>query len=143
MGILGINYLAYKADYGYVHNLIDVAIQILPGMKDGTQVWPYLHSIRKACQLDSAETLGYPAGTNIDSEDSLVVQIDYRNSLFEVSITAIGTDVTTVERHFRITDFGGPRQIASVRTSLCSHRRQIVKLTVLYSQRSSNIWALG
>lgn len=111
--ILGITYPAYIADHGYIRNLLDVAIQILPGIKDGTQAWPYLHSIRKAYQLDNAKTLGYPAGTNIDLEDSLLLQFDYQNSLLEVSITAIVTEVTTMERHFQIADFGGARQIAS------------------------------
>lgn len=111
--ILGITYPDYIEDHGYIRNLLDVAIQILPGIKDGTQAWPYLHSIRKAYQLDNAKTLGYPAGTNIDREDNLLLHFDYQNSLLEVSITAITTDGTSVERHFRIADFGGTRQVAS------------------------------
>lgn len=111
--ILGITYPAYIADNGYIRSLLDAAIQTLPGMKDGTQVWPYLHSIRKANQLDNAKTLGYPAGTNIDLEDNLLLQLDYQNSLLEVSITSITTEATAVERQFRISDFGGARQVAS------------------------------
>jgi hypothetical protein len=116
--ILGITYPDYIYDHGYIRNLLDVAIQILPGVKSGTQAWPCLHSIRKAYQLDNAKTLGYPAGTNIDLEDSLLLQFDYQNSLLQVSITDITTEATSVEGHFRIADFGGTRQVASVRTSL-------------------------
>lgn len=116
--ILGITYPDYIWDHGYIRILLDVAIQTLPGIKDGTQAWPYLHSIRKAYQLDNAKALGYPTGTNIDPEDNLLLQFDYQNSLLEVSITAITTEATSVEGHFRIADFGGTTQVASVRTSL-------------------------
>lgn len=113
--ILGITYPAYVFDGGYIRNLLDVAIQILPGIESGAQAWPYLHSTRKAHQLDNAKALGFPAGTNIDLEDSLLLHFDYQNSLLEVSITSIGTEITTVERHFRIIDFGGTRQVASLK----------------------------
>jgi hypothetical protein len=88
--ILGITYPDYIWDHGYIRILLDVAIQ----------------------------TLGYPTGTNIDTEDNLLLQFDYQNSLLEVSITAITTEATSVEGHFRIADFGGTTQVASVRTSL-------------------------
>lgn len=117
--ILGITCPNYIADNGYIRSLLDVVVQTLTGMKSGTQSWPYLHSIRKAYQLDNAKTLGYPAGTNIDLEDNLLLQLDYQNSLLEVSITAV-TEVTTVEKKFQIADFGGARQVASVRTSQSS-----------------------
>jgi hypothetical protein len=44
-----------------------------------------------------------------------------------------------VGRHFRIADFGGARQVASVRTSLSCYQWQTNKLIMYYSQRSSNI----
>lgn len=115
---LGITYPAYIADYGYIRNLIDVAIQILPGIKDGTQTWPYLHSTRKAYQFNNAKTLGYPVGNNIDQEDSLNLHFDYQNSLLEVSMTATTRESTSIEQNVRIPDFGGAEQVASVRTSL-------------------------
>jgi len=86
-------------------------------MNDGTQAWPYLHSIRQAYGLNNAKALGYPAGTDIDQEENLLLHFDYQNSLIEVSITAITKKATTVERYFRIADFGGAKQVASVRTS--------------------------
>jgi hypothetical protein len=95
--------------------LVDTAIKALPGVKHGTPAWPYLHSIRQAFPLNNAEVLGYPPGTDIDQEDSLLLHFDYQNSLLEVSITAIGTKATNLEGHFRITDFGGARQNTSVR----------------------------
>lgn len=101
-----------------MRNLLDAAIQTLPGMKDGTQSWPYLHSTRIAYQLDNWETLGYPPGTNINKEDSLLLHFDYQNSLLEASITSISAEITAVESKFRIADLGGPDQISSVRTSL-------------------------
>ena len=97
---------------------MDVAVQIQPDIKNGAMAWPYLHSTRIAYQLNNAKTLGYPVGTDIDLEDSHLLHFDYQNSLLKVSITAIGTDTTNVKRHFRIPDFGGARQIASVRTAL-------------------------
>ncbi|TVY35420.1 hypothetical protein LOCC1_G008265 [Lachnellula occidentalis] len=111
--ILGITYPAYIYDSGYLRNLLDIAIEILPGMNDGTQVWPYLHSISRAHRLNNAKALGYPAGTNIDQEDNLLLHFDYQNSVLEASMTAITTDTTNVERDFRITDFGGAEQVAS------------------------------
>ncbi|TVY23259.1 hypothetical protein LHYA1_G007940 [Lachnellula hyalina] len=111
--ILGITYPAYIVDYGYLRNLLDIAIEILPGMNDGTQVWPYLHSIRQAYGLNTAEALGYPAGTDIDDEENLLLHFDYQNSVLKASITAITERTTNIERHFRIVDFGGPKQVAS------------------------------
>ena len=119
--ILGITYPTYIVDYGYLRNLLDIAIEILPGMNDGTQVWPYLHSIRQAYGLNTAEALGYPEGTDIDDEENLLLHFDYQNSVLKASITAITERTTNIERHFRIVDFGGPKQVASVRTFLFYH----------------------
>lgn len=112
--ILAITYPAYIPDYGYLRNLLDIAMEILPGINDGTQVWPYLHSLRQAYGLNNAEALGYPSGTNIDHEENLLLHLDYQNNVLEVSITSITKRTTNVERRFRVADFGGVKQIASV-----------------------------
>lgn len=116
--ILGITCPDFISEHGYTRNLMDVAAQIQPGIKNGARAWPYLHSTRIAHQLNDAKTLGYPLGTDINLEDSHLLHFDYQNSLLQVSITTIGTDTTNVKSHFRIPDFGGARQIASVRTDL-------------------------
>lgn len=102
---------------GDLNNLLDVAIEILPGMKDGSQLRNYLHSMRLGYRLNTAEALGYPAGTDIDQESNLLLHFDYQDSCLEVSITDGGTTISLVEQKFKIPDFGGVGRIASVRTS--------------------------
>lgn len=120
VNILGMTYPVYIADSGYNSILGEVAARALPGMKDGGFAWPYLHSVRKANQLDNAEALGYPVGTNIDQEDSLLLHVDYQNSILEVSITSITTSITYLERSFRLGNFGGAKQNVSVSVPLVS-----------------------
>jgi hypothetical protein len=113
--ILGLTYPSYIADGGHTRDLLHTAIEVLPGIEEGVLFWPYLHSTRQAYDLNNAEALGYPPGTNIDQEDSLILHFDYQNSLLEVSVTEIGTRTTTLNGHFRIVNFGGVGQVASVR----------------------------
>jgi hypothetical protein len=116
--ILGIARPKYIKDSGYTDNFLDVAMQTLPGIKDGTYIWTHVHSTRKASQLDNARSLGYPVGTNVDLEGSLLLHFDYQSSQLEVFLTSVGTMITIVEGNFRIKDFGGVGQDASVRSFL-------------------------
>ncbi|TGO15827.1 hypothetical protein BTUL_0035g00310 [Botrytis tulipae] len=108
--LLGITYLDVMI--GDLNNLLDVAIEILPGMKDGSQLRNYLHSMRLGYCLNTAEALEYPAGTDIDEESNLLLHFDYQDSCLEVSITDRGTITSLVEQKFNIPDFGGVGQIA-------------------------------
>ncbi|THV55233.1 hypothetical protein BGAL_0011g00120 [Botrytis galanthina] len=119
--VLGITYLDVMI--GDLNNLLDVAIEILPGMKDGSQLRNYLHSMRLGYRLNTAETLGYPAGTDIDQESNLLLHFDYQDSCLEVSITDGGTTISLVEQNFKIPDFGGVGQIAPVHEAETTTKR--------------------
>ncbi|PQE05075.1 vitamin H transporter protein [Rutstroemia sp. NJR-2017a BVV2] len=111
--ILSITYPFCISDQGYRSNLFEAATEVLPGMKDITQFWMYFHSIRQAYKLNTAEALGYPAGTNIDHQDSMLLHIDYQDSLLDVAATDILGDFTGVTSSFQIFDFGNGKQAAS------------------------------
>jgi hypothetical protein len=112
---LGMTYPTYLRNGMFIQNLIDIAVEVLPGFNGSAHAWPLLHSVRKGCQLDTAKALSYPPGTNVDEQDSLLLHIDYQNSLLEVTINSIGVDTTHLEGQFKIRDFGGVKQVASVR----------------------------
>ncbi|EPE33193.1 hypothetical protein GLAREA_06205 [Glarea lozoyensis ATCC 20868] len=111
--ILGMTYPGYLRDSEYLSHFVNAAIQTLPGIEDGTFMWPHIHSARKASQLDNAKSLGYPIGTNVDRKGSLLLHFDYQSSQLEVSIASVGVMITIVEGSFRIRDFGGMEQDAS------------------------------
>ncbi|TGO21191.1 hypothetical protein BPAE_0234g00030 [Botrytis paeoniae] len=132
--VLGITYLDVMI--GDLNNLLDVAIELLPGMKDGSQLRHYLHSMRLGYCLNTAEALGYPAGTDIDQESNLLLHFDYQDSRLEVSITDGGTKISSVEQRFKIPDFGGVGQIASPKKleHLATRLKYFVKIALSDSQ---------
>ncbi|PQE17896.1 vitamin H transporter protein [Rutstroemia sp. NJR-2017a BBW] len=93
--IVSIAYPLCISDQGYIVNLIDAAREVLPGIEDITQFQKYLHSIRQAYKLNTAEALGYPAGTKINHQSSMLLYIDYQDSLLDVTATDIGQDITS------------------------------------------------
>ncbi|KAF7917202.1 uncharacterized protein EAE98_010307 [Botrytis deweyae] len=132
--VLGITY--HDVMIGDLNNLLDVAIELLPGMKDGSQLRNYLHSMRLGYRLNTAEALGYPAGTDIDQESNLLLHFDYQDSRLEVSITDGGTKISLVEQRFKIPDFGGVGQIASLEKleHLAARLKYFVKIALSDSQ---------
>ncbi|TGO90571.1 hypothetical protein BPOR_0059g00140 [Botrytis porri] len=121
---------------GDLNNLLDVAIEILPGMKDGSQLRHYLHSMRLAYRLNTAEALGYPAGTDINQESNLLLHFGYQDSCLEVSMTDGGTITSLVEQRFEIPDFGGVGQIASLEKleHLASRLKYFIRIPLSDSQ---------
>ena len=95
--VLGLTYPIYIESVNIVY---EAGIQVLPGFDNGLHAQSYLQSVRKASHLDNAESLGYPAGTDIDREDPLLIQIDYQGSLLEASITSVGANSIGVEWQF-------------------------------------------
>ncbi|ESZ96739.1 vitamin H transporter [Sclerotinia borealis F-4128] len=68
---------------------------------------------RQAYGRNNAKALDYPPGTDIDSEQNLLLHFDYQNRLLEVSMNDVGTTITVVEGSFRIVGFGEAKQVAS------------------------------
>ncbi|CZT46970.1 uncharacterized protein RSE6_07485 [Rhynchosporium secalis] len=111
---LGIAFPDYLSDE--TRQLQEVAARLVPDLAKSIVVW----SVRKGYRLDTATALGYSKETDIDQEDSLLLHFDYQNTLLEVSITIIGTNVTSREGYFQVADYGGPTQLASIRIGLSS-----------------------
>ncbi|KAL2063536.1 hypothetical protein VTL71DRAFT_5341 [Oculimacula yallundae] len=111
--VLGIADLNFLSEYGYTRDLLDFAGQILPSLDGNIVPTSYFHNIRKGYQLNTAESLGYPPGTDIDKEDNLLLHIDYQNGLLEVVSSDVRKDTTNIQSYLRMFDYGGPSQIAS------------------------------
>ena len=79
------------------------------------QVGSYLDEIRLAYGLNNAEALGYPPGSDLDYKNPLLVHFDYQKGFLEVSIMEVDEFADIRTRFFRIDDFGGSEQDASVR----------------------------
>lgn len=127
----------FLAEYGYMNTLIQTAAQIQPSLKRGAFAWQYLHSIRLAHNLDNAESLRYPIGTNIDLENNHLLHFDYQNRILKVSITDVGIDTTNLVSHFLVQDFGGEGQNASVRLRTHSTRHRTLN-KYIHSPKISN-----
>lgn len=115
--INSISYPEHFKGVPYVTPVAYTAIKVYPGIKDVMQVGPYLNSTRLAYGLNTTEALGYAPGADLDDTSNLLLHFDYQKQFLEVSIMDVGVYVDNRERFFRIDDFGGSENLASVRTT--------------------------
>lgn len=113
--IRGITCPYFLARYGYFTVLVDAISQMQPSLEHGSWARSYFHNTRLAYGIDTAESLGYPPGADIGDEVNLLLHFDYQSSVLLVAITEITVDITLVLDEFRISDFRGDQQNASVR----------------------------
>ncbi|CZS98935.1 uncharacterized protein RAG0_07479 [Rhynchosporium agropyri] len=106
--VLGVTVPEFIAQYGYTKEIMKYANKVLSSLNDNVIPLPYYSGILKGYQLHDADALGYPVGTDLDKEDTLVLQIDCEDSMLDVVSNDIGRKTTTAESHFRIVDYGGP-----------------------------------
>lgn len=78
------------------------------------QVGPYMDYIRRAYGLNTPEGLRYASGTDLGDYYSLLLHFDYQKDFLEVSIMHITDYADIRERMFRIDDYSGSKNIASV-----------------------------
>jgi hypothetical protein len=83
------------------------AIEAYPSVKDVMQVGSYMDYIRRVYGLNTPEGLGYAPGADLD---------DYQKDFLEVSIMHVTDYADIRERVFRIDDYGGSENVASVST---------------------------
>jgi hypothetical protein len=75
----------------------------------------YLHYIRLAYELFSSEAPGWPPETDYSDFHTLLLYIDYNKDFLEVSIMKVAGPLSVRDRFFRMDNFGGSDNIASVR----------------------------
>ena len=121
--------------------LLNTAIKAesVPEIKDMMQMGLYLHYIRLAYEPFSSEALGYPPETDHSDFHTLLLYIDYKKDFLQVSIMEVAGPLSVRDRFFRMDNFGGSDNIASVRKENMSQIESqegfnIILLTLL-SQR--------
>jgi hypothetical protein len=95
--------------------LFNTAIKFIPGFNNFMQMGAYLYYIRFAYGLNTSQTLGYPPKTKLSDCNALLLHIDYNKDFLEVSIMEAAEDFSVRDRVFRIDNFRGSENIASVR----------------------------
>jgi hypothetical protein len=98
--------------------LYNTAIKSVPGFNDFMQMGPYLYYIRFAYGLNTSQALGYPPETKLSDYNALLLHIDYNKDFLEVSIMEAAEEYSVRDRVFRIDNFGGSDNIASVRKQI-------------------------
>jgi hypothetical protein len=99
----------------YVLPLYNTAMKLVPGFNNFLQMGPYLYYIKFTYGLNTSQALGYPPETKLSDYNALLLHIDYNKDFLEVSIMEVGEDISIRDRVFRIDNFGGSENIASVR----------------------------
>lgn len=103
------------------------------------QLRPYVHSLRRAYGLNTSEALGYAPEEDLSDLNTLIVNIDYQKDFLEVSFTSVDRVCDIQEGIFRIDDFVGGNNSASV-SNLCPrliYSRKSPKLTFHSAPKNS------
>ena len=98
----------------YMTTLRSTAIEACPDIKNILQVGTHLDYTRLAYGLDTTHALNY-SGDRLDDVNALLLYIDYNKDFIEVSIMQVFERYSAVERAFRVDNFGGSGNNASVR----------------------------
>lgn len=116
--ITGLTCPDFFARHGFGGVLLDTVARLQPSLEHGAHAWRYFHNTRLAHNLNNAASLGYPPGTDIEDEANYLLNFDYQDSILLVAITTISVHMTLELKRFRLPDFGGNAQNASVRYTM-------------------------
>ncbi len=95
--------------------LLNTATKHVPGFNNFLQMGPYLYYIRFAYGLNTSQSLGYPPETKLSDYNALLLHIDYNKDFLKVSIMEAAEEFSVRDRLFRIDNFAGSDNFASVR----------------------------
>jgi hypothetical protein len=98
----------------YMTTLSLTAIEACPDIKDIMQVGSHLDYTRLAYGLNTTRALNY-SGDRLDEVNALLLYVDYNKGFIDVTIMQVFERFSGRERAFRIDNFGGSGNNASVR----------------------------